>query len=222
MKILLVEDDPSVSRSLVYALRLERFEVILVGDGAAALRSAVAIPFDLIILDLLLPERSGDQVLKHLRDANVQTPVIILTGLLDLYTKIQLFDLGADDFMVKPFEFLELLARIKAVMRKQKIEMGSKLTYHDLLLDLRRHEATRNGEKLILREKEIKILEYFLMHPEQVLTREMIMNYVWGPSIERATNVVDVHIHYLREKMDKPYGTALVKTVSSVGYKLSK
>ncbi len=222
MRVLVAEDDPVISQALLDAFQLEHFETVTIADGAEALHAIFSRSFDLILLDMMLPEQNGDQVLKHVRDANIQTPVIILSALDDIYTKVLAFDIGADDYMVKPFEFQELLARMKALLRKRKVETSTKLTYQDLLLDLPKHEVSRSGATLGLREKEMKILEYLMMHPEQVLTREMIMNYVWGHGVERATNVVDVHIHYLREKIDKPYRTQLVKTVNSVGYKLSK
>jgi DNA-binding response OmpR family regulator len=222
MKILLVEDDPDITQALLNVLRLEPFEVFAVGDGHATMRTIQSNTYDMVLLDLAIPKRSGDEVLKHIRDANMQLPVIIITATADIATKVRLFELGADDVLVKPFACAELVARIKSVLRKQKIEVSSKLSYHDILLDLKKHEASRNGQPIVLREKEIRILEYFLMHPEQVLTREMIMNYVWGPSVERIANVVDVHIHYLRERIDKPYDTPMVKTVSNVGYKLCK
>jgi DNA-binding response OmpR family regulator len=222
MKILLIEDDPEIARYLLNSLRIEPCEVCIAADGHAAIRAAMASTYDLILLDLGIPGRSGAEVLKHLRDANVQLPIIIVSATTDTDTKVRMFDLGADDYVEKPFAYAELLARIRSLMRKQKIAVGAKLAYHDILLDLKKRQASRNGNILSLREKEIRILEYFLMHPEQVLTREMIMNYVWGPSVERATNVVDVHIHYLREHIDKPYAAPMVRTVNTVGYKLCK
>jgi DNA-binding response OmpR family regulator len=222
MKILLAEDDLLMAKALCALLSEEHWEVEHVEDGEAALRAAFVRQYDLLIIDLMLPVQDGSQVLKHLRDANMQTPVIILTGLADVENKVRLLGLGADDYLVKPVAFAELKARILAAMRKQKIEAGKHLNYQDIYFDLERHEVVRAGQKIELREKQINILQYFLMHPEQVLTREMILNYVWGPTVERYTNVVDVHIHHLREKIDKPYSVRLLKTVNSVGYKLSK
>ncbi len=222
MRILIIEDDTALSKVIAIGLRGERFVVDSAATAADGLRSAFSNAYDTIILDLMLPDRNGDSVLKQLRQTNANTPVLVLTALSDLNTKIKLFNLGADDFLTKPFEFQELLARVRAAIRKQRVVTEAILKYADLILDTEKHVALRSGQQLDLREKEIKILEYFLRHPEQVLTREMILNYVWGPSTERYTNVVDVHIHYLREKLDRPYKTKLVKTVSTVGYKISK
>lgn len=222
MRILLIEDDASLAKIISIGLRSERFIVDNSATGTDGVRNAMSQAYDLIILDLMLPDKNGDEVCRQLRNSHINTPIIVLTALGDLNTKIKLFNIGADDYLTKPFEFQELLARIRACIRKQKVETESILKYSDLVLDMNKHEAQRNGQKLNLREKEIKILEYLMRHPEQVLTREMILNYVWGPSIERYTNVVDVHIHHLRDKIDKPYKAKLLKTVSTVGYKISR
>lgn len=222
MKVLLIEDDSSIAKLISWGLANERITVDHAPDGIIGLKMAASSSYDLIILDLLLPGKTGEDVCRQLRNANFNTPIIVLTALGDLNSKVKLFNLGADDYMTKPFEFEELFARIKALMRKQKVELGNVLAYDDIKIDLKKHEVTKRGSKIPLREKEIKILEYMVRHAEQVLTREMILNYVWGPATERFTNVVDVHIHHLREKIDKPFSTKLVKTVSNVGYKLSK
>jgi|SRR5579872_190067 len=223
MKILLIEDDSAIAKLITWGLRNERIDVDHAPDGMTGLKMAASSGYDLIILDLLLPgNKNGDEVCKQLRNANYNTPIIVLTALSDLGSKIKLFNLGADDYMTKPFEFEELFARIKVLMRKQKVELGNQLAYEDIKIDLKRHEVTKRGNPVPLREKEIKILEYLIRNAEHVLTREMILDYVWGPATERFTNVVDVHIHHLREKIDKPFKTKLVKTVSNVGYKISK
>jgi DNA-binding response OmpR family regulator len=221
MKLLLAEDDQLMAKALCDTLRREHWEVEHVSDGSTAIRAAFGQRYDLLIVDLMLPVQDGKQIVKHLRDANMQTPIIILTGIADVETKVLLLGLGADDYLVKPVVYAELKARILAALRKRKIETGDRLHYHDISFDLRRHEVVRAGRKIQLREKQINMLHYFLMHPEQVLTREMILSYVWGPTVERYTNVVDVHMHHLREKIDKPYSVRLLKTVNSVGYKLS-
>jgi two-component system copper resistance phosphate regulon response regulator CusR len=222
MKILLIEDDYAIAKIIILGLRNERIYIDHAPEGISGLKMAASTAYDLIILDLLLPGKSGDEICKQLRNANYNTPIIVLTALNELNSKIKLFNLGVDDYITKPFEFEELLARIKSSLRKQKIELGNILAYAEVKMDLKKHEVTRKGNKIDLREKEIKILEYLIRNAEQVLTREMILNYVWGPTVERYTNVVDVHIHHLREKIDKPYNPKLVKTVSNVGYKISK
>jgi two-component system OmpR family response regulator len=221
MKILVVEDDPAIAKVLGMALRSERIDVEHAPTGIAGLRMAVASTFDAIILDLLLPDKNGDEICRQLRNAGITTPIIAISALSDLSTKIKLFNFGADDYITKPFEFQELLARIKSNLRKQKVDVSSTLVYADLKLDTKKHHVERGNLIIELREKEIKILEYLMRHAEQVLTREMILSYVWGPSIERLTNVVDVHMHHLREKIDKPFTRKLIKTVNNVGYKLS-
>jgi DNA-binding response OmpR family regulator len=222
MKILLIEDDEAISKTVSLALREERFDVDRAPDGITGLKMAVASNYDLIILDLLLPHKNGDEVCKQLRNAGINTPIIALTALSDLNTKVKLFNLGVDDYITKPFEFQELFARIKSCLRKQKIEVGSVLEYDNLTLDLKRREAVRDSQRIELRDKELKILEYLMRHAEQVLTREMILSYVWGPGVERFTNVVDVHVHHLRDKIDRPFQNKLLKTVNNVGYKISK
>ena len=221
MKVLLIEDDPSIAKIVSIGLRNVHMDVSWAETGLQGLHLAISTGFDLIILDLMLPDKNGDEICRQLRNAKFNTPIIVLTALSDLQTKVKMLNLGADDYMIKPFDFEELHARIKSALRKQKIEVGEVLDFDDLQLDKRSHEVRRRGKKLELREKEIKILEYLMIHPNQVLTREMILDYVWGPHVERFTNVVDVHIHHLREKLDKPYGTHLLKTVNNVGYKIS-
>jgi DNA-binding response OmpR family regulator len=222
MKILLIEDNDGIAKETAGSLKAERFEVDRAPDGLSGLKMAVASSYDVILLDLLLPNKNGDEVCKQLRNAGINTPIIALTALGDLNTKVKLFDLGVDDYLIKPFEFPELLARIKSALRKQKIELGNVLHYDSLTLDLRRHEVNREGKPIELRDKELRILEYLMRHAEQVLTREMILNYVWGPGVERYTNVIDVHMHHLRDKMDKPFSKRLIRTINNVGYKMSK
>lgn len=222
MKILLIEDEPAIAKIVSSALRYERISVDIARCGKAGLRLAVANKYDLIILDYKLPDKNGDEVCTQLRSANFDLPIIILSAIGDSENKVRLLDIGADDYITKPFQLAELFARIRVALRKQKIEFGTILSYDDLRLDLKKHSVERRGNKIQLRDKEIRILEYMMRHPEQVLTREMILSYAWGPNTERFTNVVDVHMHYLRDKVDKPFGEPMIQTVNNVGYKLSK
>lgn len=222
MKALVIEDDRYISRLLAEALKKERIDTDVATDGGVGLRMAVANHYELVILDLMLPGKNGDEICRQLRNANFNSSIIALTALGDLNSKIKMFNLGVDDYMTKPFEFAELMARIKSALRKQQIELDDIISYQDITVDMKRREVHRRGNKIEMRDKEIKLLEYLIRHAEQVLTREMIMNYVWGPTIERHTNVVDVHIHTLRDKVDRPYGTKMIKTVNNIGYKLSK
>ena len=222
MKILLIEDDKSIAKIIGLGLGNQRIDVHWSETGTRGLNMISANVYDLIILDLMLDDKNGDELCRQIRIVHPQLPIIVLTALSDLNSKIKLFNLGADDYMTKPFEFEELYARIKSALRKQKIEIGDHLSLADITIDLKRHEVRRHGILIELREKEIKILEYLIRHAGQVMTRDMILNYVWGPTVERYTNVVDVHMHHLREKIDKPYATKLLKTVNNVGYKISK
>ncbi|MEK7075211.1 MAG: response regulator transcription factor [Patescibacteria group bacterium] len=222
MKILLIEDEPSIAKIISSALKYERINVDIAKCGNAGLRMAVANKYDLIILDYKLPDKNGDEICLQLRNANFDMPIIVLSAIQDYENKVKLLDVGADDYITKPFELAELFARIKAALRKQRIEFGTILSYDDLRLDLKRHSVERRGNKIRLRDKEIRILEYMMRHAEQVLTREMILSYAWGPNTERFTNVVDVHVHNLRDKVDKPFGIHTIQTVNNIGYKLSR
>jgi DNA-binding response OmpR family regulator len=222
MKILLVEDDPSITKVITWGLKNERIDVDTAPNGTRGLRLAASQSYDLIVLDLMLPEKNGDEVLRQLRFAKHTVPIIVVTGITDMSTKVRVFGLGADDYVTKPFEFTELMARIRASLRKHNVEVLDTITFEDITIDFKAHQVTRRGKLVPMREKEIKLLEYLIRHEGQVLTRDMIMNYVWGPTIERYTNVVDVHIHHLREKIDKPYSTTIIKTVNNVGYKISR
>ncbi|MHB8871508.1 MAG: response regulator transcription factor [Candidatus Doudnabacteria bacterium] len=222
MKILLIEDEPAIAKIISSALKYERITVDIARCGNAGIRMAVANKYDLIILDYKLPDKNGDEICLQLRNASFDLPIIILSAIDDYENKVKLLDVGADDYITKPFELAELFARIKAALRKQRIEFGTILSYDDLRLDLKRHSVERQGNKIQLRDKEIKILEYMMRHAEQVLTREMILSYAWGPNTERFTNVVDVHVHNLRDKVDKPFGIHTIQTVNNIGYKLSR
>lgn len=222
MKTLLIEDDPSISKVLRVGFVTEGFRIDHAKTGSEGMKLATTGTYDAIVLDLMLPDRTGEEICRHLRAMKNNTPIIILTAVSNTESKVTMLDLGADDYLTKPFEFTELFARIKAQVRKQRIPTEQVIKYEDLQLDIKKREVQREGNIIKLREKEIKILEYMLMHPEHVLTREMILNYVWGPNVERFTNVVDVHVHHLRDKIDKPYPKKLFKTINNVGYKLSK
>lgn len=222
MKLLLIEDDADLSKVVSSKLQHERFVVDQALDGFLGLQMAVSNAYDLIITDLTLPLRNGEQICTQLRGANFSIPIIALTASDDLHTKLKLFNVGIDDYIIKPFSFAELVARIKACLRKHELELKETLNYDELSINTRKRTISRAGKNIHLRNKEAKILEYLLMHPDQVLTREMIISYVWGPSVERYTNVVDVHIHSLRDKIDKPFGYPLLQTVNNIGYKISK
>lgn len=222
MKILLIEDDLAIIKILNIALQNEGYQVQHTSSGNQGLKLAVTGAYDAIILDLTLPDNRGENICAKLRAIKITTPIIALTGIGDTETKVRMFDLGVDDYLTKPFEFPELFARLKSLLRKNKVPTDEVIRYADLQLDIKKQRVERDGNLIKLRDKEMKILEYMLLHAEQVLTREMILNYVWGPNIERFTNVVDVHLHHLRDKIDKPFPAKLFKTINNVGYKISK
>lgn len=222
MKILLIDDDPAIIKILNIALQNEGYQVDYTSSANQGLKLGVTGAHDAIILDLTLPDNRGENVCAKLRALKISTPIIALTAIGDMETKVRMFDLGVDDYLTKPFEFPELFARLKSLVRKQKIPTDEIIRYGDLQLDIKKQRVERDGNVIKLRDKEMKILEYMLLHAEQVLTREMILNYVWGPNIERFTNVVDVHLHHLRDKIDKPFPAKLFKTINNVGYKISK
>lgn len=222
MKVLVVEDDLDIAKILTIGLRNERMQVDHAGNGVAAINLGISNAYDIILLDLMLPGKEGDEVCRVLRNAKVKSSIIALTCLDDIKSKLKMFNMGVDDYVLKPFDFDELFARMRSTLRRYGVAGENYLVYHDLNLDLHKYEAQRQSKPLNLRDKEFKMLEYFMRNAEQVLTREMILNYVWGGHVERYTNVVDVHIHNLRDKIDKPFGTKLLKTVNNVGYKLAK
>jgi DNA-binding response OmpR family regulator len=221
MKVLVIEDDLELAKLIALGLQTERFNVDIALDGMQGLKMAASGGYDAVVTDLMLPEKNGHQICTQLRNAKFAMPIIALTAVSDLDTKLKLFNSGVDDYITKPFEIKELSARIRSCLRKQKIDFADILKYKDITLDLKKKYVERSGIKIILKEKELKILEYMMINPEQVLSREMILSYVWGPAVERYTNVVDVHIHKLRNKIDNGFGKKLIRTVSGSGYKIA-
>ena len=221
MRILVVEDDKSTSRFIKKGLSERGYSVNVVFDGDEGLYQATTGAYDLIILDVMLPELSGFEVLKGIRKHGIVTPVIFLTARDDTEDVVHGLELGADDYLVKPFSFSELLARIRAVLRRgEKDAASTRLVVGDLSLNLLTRTAERGGRVIELSGKEFSLLEYMMRNAGQVLTRTMILERVWGYDFDTESNIIDVHINRLRAKIDKDHEVKLIKTIKGVGYVL--
>jgi DNA-binding response OmpR family regulator len=221
MKILLVEDEPKVSAFIKRGLEEEGFEVEVAYDGRFGLQLALAHSYELIILDVILPYHSGLEVLESLRKHDQQTPVLMLTALGTTQDKLHGFGGGADDYLVKPFDFPELVARVRALTRRRGQQVKSSLiTFEDLTLDTAAKTVTRDGHQIKLTAREFGLLELFMRHPGRVLSRAEIASDVWEESFDAGSNVVDVYVNYLRNKVDKGYSKKLLHTVVGMGYVL--
>ncbi len=222
MRILVVEDEAKVARALKEGLEREQYKVVVARTGEEGFYLVNAEEFDLVILDVMLPGRDGLQVLSTLRKRGLGTPVLILTARDAVEDRVQGLDTGADDYLVKPFAFPELLARIRALSRRGRPEQVLQLRYADLELDVVARKVKRNGKEVDLTAREFELLEYLLHHREQVVSREMLARDVWKET-SRATpldNVIDVHIARLRRKVDEPFDRKLIQTVRGVGFVL--
>lgn len=222
MKILIVEDEPKLAGILVQGLRENGFAAETARDGNAGLALALATAFDAVILDVMLPGRDGFGVLKALREAGRATPVIMLTARSGVEDRVRGLDLGADDYLSKPFAFKELLARLRAITRRPPAEPQTVLRAADLELDPRRREVRRAGRTLELTAREFSLLELFLRKKGLVLTRAMILDQVWDSDDagDAGSNVVEVYVNYLRRKVDQPFPVKLIHTVRGAGYLL--
>jgi two-component system, OmpR family, copper resistance phosphate regulon response regulator CusR len=220
MKILIVEDERKVANFVKKGLQEEGYAVDLASNGEDGLSMALATSYDLIILDIYLPKLDGLSALKRIRENKVATPVLLLTVRATIEDKVLGLDSGADDYLTKPFAFEELLARVRALLRR-RIELGSNiLKFEDLTLDLVGRTAMRAGRKIELSVKEFALLEYFMRNPGRVLTRTMIINHVWNYDFDNESNVIDVYVNYLRKKIDTQDKGKLIHTVRGAGYVL--
>jgi DNA-binding response OmpR family regulator len=221
MRILLVEDEKKVADIIVRGLKAERFAVDVSHDGQNGWEMANAYDYDLIILDLMLPGLSGTEILERVRRKNSQVPILILTARDGMAGKIKNFETGADDYLTKPFAFAELEVRVKALLRRGPVNRSSVLRVADLEIDRLSQNVKRGGKKIELTGKEYALLEYLATHPGRVFSRTMIIEHVWDQSFEGLTNIVDVYVRHLREKVDDPFPTKLLRTVRGAGYSLS-
>ncbi len=221
MRILLVEDEEKVSRFIVRGLVAERFAVDAAKDGNTGLQYASEYQYDLIILDLLLPGISGTEILRRVRRTNPTVPVLVLTARDALASKVENFEAGADDYLTKPFAFTELLLRVKALLRRGPVSRANVLRVDDLELDRLSQKVKRSGRRIELTSKEYALLEYLMVNAGRALSRTMIIEHVWDQSFDGATNIVDVYVRHLRNKVDEPYQNKLIHTIRGVGYMLS-
>jgi DNA-binding response OmpR family regulator len=221
MRILLVEDEKKVADIIARGLRAERYAVDVYHDGQSGWEAANTYNYDLIILDLMLPGLNGTEILEKVRRKNSQVPILILTARDGMADKIKNFETGADDYLTKPFAFAELLLRIKALLRRGPVNRSSVLRVGDLEIDRLSQNVKRAGKKIELTSKEFSLLEYLATHPGRVFSRTMIIEHVWDQSFEGLTNIVDVYVRHLREKVDDAHPLKLIRTVRGVGYGLS-
>ena len=221
MRILVIEDDRRVASFLRRGLSADKFLVDVASDGQAGLQLAESKEYNLIILDLMLPSMSGQEVLDALRKSNGGVPVLVLTARGAVRDKVELFQKGCDDYLTKPFAFAELQARVKALLRRGKTETQDTFHVADLRIDFNKRQVTRGGRKIELTLKEFALLEYLVRNAGQVLSRSMIVDHVWDQSFDSFTNVVDVYIRYLRNKIDYGFEPKLIHTVRGVGYVLN-
>lgn len=218
MRILLVEDDHKVSRFVVRGLTAERFAVDCAKDGMTGLELATTYHYDLIVLDLMLPGLDGTQFLRHLRKTNAHVPVLVLTARDSLNDKVENFEAGSDDYLTKPFAFAELLVRVKALLRRGALNRSSVLKVGDLELDRMTQRVKRAGQRIELTAKEYALLEYLMANSGRALSRTMIIEHVWDQSFDGITNIVDVYVRHLRNKIDEGREQKLIRTVRGVGY----
>ncbi|NKE73746.1 response regulator transcription factor [Candidatus Manganitrophus noduliformans] len=223
MRVLLVEDDERVVGFIKRGLEAEHFQVEVAPDGLKAIEMATSIPYQMIILDLALPLKNGDEVCRVLREEKVQTPILMLTARDTVQEKVEGLAIGADDYLTKPFAFEELLARIKALLRRAGPyrEAVSELRVADLVLNQGTHEVRRGDKVINLTAKEFALLEYLMRHPNRVLSRTAILEQVWGYQYDTFTNSVEVYVLYLRKKIDHGHSKKLIQTIRGVGYKIS-
>ena len=222
MRVLIIEDDPGVAGFLKKGMQEASYVVDWRTNGAEALRIASSNGYDIIVLDLMLPGQDGFAVLRQLRDREVRTPVIILTARDAVEDRVKGLDLGADDFVLKPFSFAELMARIRALLRRGQDLNTNPITVADLQVDLVARTVRRADRRIDLSPTEYALLEYLIRHAGHVLSRTMILEHVWDMNQDPMTNVIDVHINRLRKKVDLGFELPLIHTIRGVGYVLRR
>jgi DNA-binding response OmpR family regulator len=221
MDILVIEDDLRVSELIKRGLEEQGFSATVAYDGVMGKKLALQHPYELIITDIILPKMDGLELCKHLREANLEIPIIMLTALGTTDDKLEGFDAGADDYLVKPFEIRELMARIRVLLKRQSKTsqtFSNLLKYDDLELNLQNKTVKRGEIDINLTPKEFKLLEYLLQNPERVLSRTEIAEKVWDTHFDTGTNFIDVYINYLRKKIDKGFEKKLIHTKSGMGF----
>lgn len=221
MRILIVEDDAALASFVKKGLEAEHYAVDASGDGEQARSMATELEYDLVVLDLSLPRLDGVSVLRSVRARKPSVPILVLTARTRVEDRVQCLDLGADDYLSKPFSFTELSARIRALLRRSHMPAESVLKVDDLRLDRIERRVERSGRRIELTSKEFALLEYMMRNAGRRVTRAMIVEHVWNLSFDTSTNIVDVYVNYLRRKVDDGFGKRLIHTVRGVGYELS-
>lgn len=224
MRLLVVEDEPKVARFIERGLREEHYAVDAAFDGDEGLELALLNDYDLVILDVMLPKRDGFEVLEELRSAKRPCKVLMLTARDSVKDRVRGLDGGADDYLVKPFAFEELLARVRVLLRRAGPTEADPtiLRFEDLVLDLRSRKVTRSGKVVPLSSREFAVLEYLMSHVGEVVSRTRLSEHVWDQRFDSMTNVIDVTLYHLREKVDREFATPLIHTVRGVGYVLKR
>jgi len=220
MRLLIIEDDYHMNQALKKSLIEEGYAIDAVYDGREGEAYAESTLYDAIILDVMLPRKDGIAVCRTLRQRSVMTPILMLTARDTIEDRVQGLDSGADDYLIKPFALHELLARLRALFRRSSPQKSGVLIVGDLVINPATHEVTRVGEHIKLNAKEFALLEYFMRHPNQVLTREMIESHIWNYDFISVSNVVDVSVRRLRRKIDDPFTEKLLETIYGAGYRL--
>ena len=220
MRILVVEDEKKLAHVLKQGLGEHGYAVDVAFDGEAAFEMAMTVDYDCVILDLLLPRRDGAEICREMRRRGRRMPILVLTAQSATDRKIRLLDLGADDYLTKPFAFAELLARLRALLRRGSVEPSTVLRVADLELDPASRRVRRAGRELVLTAREFAVLEYLMRHAGHVVTRNMIADHVWSLDYEGASNIVEVYVNYLRRKIDQDFEPKLIKTLRGAGYSL--
>jgi len=219
--ILVIEDERRLANLVRRALQEEGHKVEVSNDGAEGLDMAEATGYDLLVLDLMLPHLDGVEICRRLRSTGSDVRILMLTARDTVEDRVAGLEAGADDYLVKPFSFTELIARVRALARRQiQPQVEIELTSGDLVLDLQRHEARRDGRTIELTAKEFQLLEYLMRNAGHVMTRTQILDQVWGYNLDSFSNVVDIYVHYLRNKIDRDFSEPLIRTVRGVGYSL--
>ena len=218
MRILVVEDEVNLNDIIVKKLKLEHYGVDSCFDGKEALDYISSVEYDVIILDIMLPKLNGFEVLKKIRNQNIKTPVLLLTARDGIEDRVQGLDFGADDYLIKPFAFDELLARIRVLLRRNTNNASNVFTIANLTVNCDSHEVFRDKASIKLSTREFTILEYMIRNKEKVLSREKIEQHIWDYNYEGGTNVVDVYIRYLRKKIDDNFSPKLIHTIRGIGY----
>jgi len=222
MRVLVVEDEKKVASFIKRGLEEEGYEVDLAGDGAEGLALVQEGNYALVLMDLMLPKMDGLQVIRQMREQDIITPVLCLTAKDKVDDVVAGLDSGSDDYLTKPFAFAELLARVRALIRRGTADRGAEIVFADLRLDPVTHKVWRSDKEIDLTSKEYALLEYMMRNPNQTLTRSMIAEHVWDYTFDSFTNIIDVYVNYLRKKIDRDFDKKLIHTVRGVGYVLKE